>query len=373
MVELSELSYYRYCRITTSLSWQAFQSSLILAVISVMGSCGNCWASWGRSSLRYSRVRWRIGEQPSDMKANCETSRITGGDTGTHFINFRKETEVIQERAFSQVGKVGGRRQLEVAIGGAHVEGTAQSPGVYKASQLCGDITLSEFKVYIHKLGNPSLGAVNYQKYKIVRYKEVYKPFSHASECEKLSGAASNGGEVAIEENPPGYIAAKLKENFVMVEINGRKIKALVDSGADFSVISDKFRRELKTPLFKEPGPILKAANKNLIETIGKCVLNIEVNGLNISFEFVVMVECSHDIIFGWDFFKATEAVIDCGRNELHLGETSVLESREEENQRLFASDDFVIPPKSIKKISVINEEICGVRDVLVSTSKVYY
>ncbi|UYV80667.1 hypothetical protein LAZ67_19001324, partial [Cordylochernes scorpioides] len=197
-----------------------------------------------------------------------------------------------------------------------------------------------------------------------------FQPFSHASECENLSGAASNGGEVAIEENPPGYIAAKLKENFVMVEINGRKIKALVDSGADFSVISDKFRRELKTPLFKEPGPILKAANKNLIETLGKCVLNIEVNGLNISFEFVVMVECSHDIIFGWDFFKATEAVIDCGRNELHLGETSVLESREEENQRLFASDDFVIPPKSIKKISVINEEICGVRDVLVSTSK---
>ncbi|UYV63918.1 K02A2.6-like [Cordylochernes scorpioides] len=197
-----------------------------------------------------------------------------------------------------------------------------------------------------------------------------FQPFSQASECGKLSGAASNGGEVAIEENPPGYIAAKLKENFVMVEINGRKIKALVDSGADFSVISDKFRRELKTPLFKEPGPILKAANKNLIKTIGKCVLNIEVNGLNISFEFVVMVECSHDIIFGWDFFKATEAVIDCGRNELHLGETSVLESREEENQRLFASDDFVIPPKSIKKISVINEEICGVRDVLVSTSK---
>ncbi|UYV60361.1 K02A2.6-like [Cordylochernes scorpioides] len=183
-------------------------------------------------------------------------------------------------------------------------------------------------------------------------------------------GAASNGGEVAIEENPPGYIAAKLKEIFVMVEINGRKIKALVDSGADFSVISDKFRRELKTPLFKEPGPILKAANKNLIETIGKCVLNIEFYGLNISFEFVVMVECSHDIIFGWDFFKATEAVIDCGRNELHLGETSVLESREEENQRLFASDDFVVPPKSIKKIRVINEEICGVRDVLVSTSK---
>ncbi|UYV72254.1 hypothetical protein LAZ67_9002361, partial [Cordylochernes scorpioides] len=197
-----------------------------------------------------------------------------------------------------------------------------------------------------------------------------FQPFSHASECEKLSGAASNGGEVAIEENPPGYIAAKLKENFVMVEINGRKIKALVDSGADFSVISDKFRRELKTPLFKEPGPILKAANKNLIETLGKCVLNIEVNGLKISFEFVVMVECSHDIIFGCDFFKATEAVIDCGKNELHLGETSVLESREEETQRLFASDDFVIPPKSIKKISVINEEVCGVRDVLVSTTK---
>ncbi|UYV76601.1 hypothetical protein LAZ67_14001425, partial [Cordylochernes scorpioides] len=85
--------------------------------------------------------------------------------------------------------------------------------------------------------------------------------------------------------------------------------------------------------------------------------------------DYVTPQTSTHDIIFGWDFFKATEAVIDCGRNELHLGETSVLESREEENQRLFASDDFVISPKSIK-ISVINEKICGVRDVLVSTSK---
>ncbi|UYV63831.1 hypothetical protein LAZ67_2005771 [Cordylochernes scorpioides] len=63
-----------------------------------------------------------------------------------------------------------------------------------------------------------------------------------------------------------------------------------------------------------------------------------------ISFEFVVMLECSHDIIFGWEYFKATEAVFDCGRNELNLGEFSALESREEENQRLFASDDFVFP-----------------------------
>ncbi|UYV74252.1 hypothetical protein LAZ67_11002617 [Cordylochernes scorpioides] len=89
-----------------------------------------------------------------------------------------------------------------------------------------------------------------------------FQPFSQSSKCEKLSRAASNGGEVAIEENPPGYIAAKLEENFVMVEMNGRKIKALVDSGADSSVISDKFRLELKTPLFKEPGTILKASKK---------------------------------------------------------------------------------------------------------------
>ncbi|UYV75691.1 K02A2.6-like [Cordylochernes scorpioides] len=40
------------------------------------------------------------------------------------------------------------------------------------------------------------------------------------------------------------------------------------------------------------------------------------------------------------------------------------------EKQRLFASNDFAIPPKLIKKINVINKEICGVRDVLVSTSK---
>ncbi|UYV76936.1 K02A2.6-like, partial [Cordylochernes scorpioides] len=158
--------------------------------------------------------------------------------------------------------------------------------------------------------------------------------------------------------------------NYINYEACQRVVFYLNGTAGRWFDNNEKFQRELKTPLFKEPGPILKAANKNLIETLGKCVLNIEVNGLKISFEFVVMVECSHDIILGWDFFKATEAVVDCGRNELHLGETSILESREEENQRLFASDDFVIPPKSIKKNSVINEEICGIRDVLFSTSK---
>ncbi|UYV83961.1 hypothetical protein LAZ67_X000712 [Cordylochernes scorpioides] len=92
----------------------------------------------------------------------------------------------------------------------------------------------------------------------------------------------------------------------------------------------------------REPGPILKAANKNLIEVLGKCVLNIEVNGLDISFEFIVMLEGSHDIIFGWDFFKATEAVIDYGRNELHLGVTSALESQEKKNKDCFIAKKHI-------------------------------
>ncbi|UYV61536.1 hypothetical protein LAZ67_1005210 [Cordylochernes scorpioides] len=122
-------------------------------------------------------------------------------------------------------------------------------------------------------------------------------------------------------------------------------------------IVREEIQKDFSAPEVINPLREVNALEQTVREEVSRALIPTRPQ---ISFEFVVMVECSHDIIFGWDFFKATEAVIDCDRNELHIRETSILESREEENQRLFASDDFVIPPKSIKKISVMNEEICG-------------
>ncbi|UYV63068.1 K02A2.6-like, partial [Cordylochernes scorpioides] len=134
--------------------------------------------------------------------------------------------------------------------------------------------------------------------------------------CCKLDGAPS-GGVAATDENPPCRIAATMEKNWISVNIQGRNVQALADSGADYSVISEAFRRSIKAPVFKENGPLLRAADKKTIVTLGKCSLEVQIKGFDIIFYIVVAAECCHDVIPGWDFFKAADTIIDCGKNKL--------------------------------------------------------
>ncbi|GFW10315.1 transposon Ty3-I Gag-Pol polyprotein [Trichonephila clavipes] len=104
------------------------------------------------------------------------------------------------------------------------------------------------------------------------------------------------------------------------VIIDKKPIRALVDSGASFSVISDKYRQFLKKVLFADAKSVmLKVADGNFVRPIGKCVLRVRINNRELPFEFIVLSHCSHDVILGWDFLEASQAVIDCGQNELVL------------------------------------------------------
>ncbi|UYV82809.1 hypothetical protein LAZ67_22000949 [Cordylochernes scorpioides] len=105
---------------------------------------------------------------------------------------------------------------------------------------------------------------------------------------------------------------------------------------ADYSVISEAFRRSIKAPVFKENGPLLRAADKKPIVTH-------------------VAAECSHDVKLGWDFFRATDAIIDCGKNKLYLSEAE--KSYEWKDLKLCAAMDCVLPPKSFGKIVVTNQD----------------
>ncbi|UYV79703.1 hypothetical protein LAZ67_18000349 [Cordylochernes scorpioides] len=169
-------------------------------------------------------------------------------------------------------------------------------------------------------------------------------------------------------ENPPCRIAATMEKNWISVNIQGRNVQVLVDTGADYSVISEAFRRSIKALVFKENGPLLRAADKKPIVTLGKCSLEVQIKGLDIIFYFVVAAECSHDVILGWDFFRATDAIIDCGKNKLYLSEAE--KSYEWKDLKLYAAMDCVLPPKSFGKIVVTNQDVFGSRDVVVTGSK---
>ncbi|UYV72561.1 hypothetical protein LAZ67_9003705, partial [Cordylochernes scorpioides] len=185
----------------------------------------------------------------------------------------------------------------------------------------------------------------------------------------KLRRATETGGKAADESlNPPPIIIANMKRNYVVIIINGQNVEALVDSGADYSVISENFRRYLKIPFFAEKGPVLRVANRKHIETLGRCNLKVSIEELEIYFTFVVFSECSHHIILGLDFFRATSAVIDCGKGEIHLKES--VNDGLEEDLPTHALEDCFIPARSIKKITVINEDIRGGKDLMIEGSK---
>ncbi|UYV84117.1 hypothetical protein LAZ67_X001223 [Cordylochernes scorpioides] len=59
-----------------------------------------------------------------------------------------------------------------------------------------------------------------------------------------------------------------MEKNWISVNIQGRNVQALVDSGADYSVISKAFRHSIKAPVLKENGPLLRATDKKPIVTL---------------------------------------------------------------------------------------------------------
>ncbi|GFU24811.1 transposon Ty3-I Gag-Pol polyprotein [Trichonephila clavipes] len=132
--------------------------------------------------------------------------------------------------------------------------------------------------------------------------------------------------------------------NQLYVIIDNKPIRALVDSGASFSVISDEYRQFLKKVLFTDAKSVmLKVADGNFIRPIGKCVLRVRISNRELPFEFVLS-HCSHDVILGWDFLEASQAVIDCGQNELVL-EDICRDSTAPDAWKLYTTRDYTLKP----------------------------
>ncbi|GFY24344.1 transposon Ty3-I Gag-Pol polyprotein [Trichonephila clavipes] len=176
------------------------------------------------------------------------------------------------------------------------------------------------------------------------------------------------GGEAACTGNPPS--TAKMTGNQLDVIIDKKPIRALVDSGASFSVISDKYRRFLKKVLFADAKSVmLKVADGNFVRPIGKCVLRVRINNRELPFEFIVLSHCSHDVILGWDFLEASQAVIDCGQNELVL-EDICRDSTAPDAWNLYATRDYTLKPHSLTRITVSGYQTRGDINVVLDGSK---
>ncbi|UYV81402.1 K02A2.6-like [Cordylochernes scorpioides] len=86
-----------------------------------------------------------------------------------------------------------------------------------------------------------------------------------------------------------------MKGNYVDVKIEGTMTHALVDSGASYSVVSDRFRLKLRNIMLAETDVSLRVANGKVIKSKGRCTLKLGLNGLLENFGFIVLEDYSHD------------------------------------------------------------------------------
>lgn len=116
---------------------------------------------------------------------------------------------------------------------------------------------------------------------------------------------------------------------------------------------------------------ILKVADGNYVRPLGTCILKLTIDGRTQPYQFTVLPKCSHNVILGFDFLKASQAVLDCGREELTFDEFFHDEQMEPHNFNLHAVSDFVIPGRSFKRIAVRALEMHEDVDLIVEGNKI--
>ncbi|GFV47807.1 retrovirus-related Pol polyprotein from transposon 297 [Trichonephila clavipes] len=102
--------------------------------------------------------------------------------------------------------------------------------------------------------------------------------------------------------------------NQLDVIIDKKPIRALVDSGASFSVISDKYRRFLKKVLFADAKSVmLKVADGNFVRPIGNVFYVITVSGYQTRGDINVVLDGSKHLLFEKNI--ATPSIVSTYRN----------------------------------------------------------
>lgn len=111
-----------------------------------------------------------------------------------------------------------------------------------------------------------------------------------------------------------------MDRNLVRVFVDNLEISALVDTGATISVISESLRQRLKKIALPYDCKQLRGVGKDLLHPIGTCTARVKVSeNVVIPVSFVVLRQCSHDLILGLDFLYDHGALISCQTSELSL------------------------------------------------------
>ena len=118
--------------------------------------------------------------------------------------------------------------------------------------------------------------------------------------------------EVTPPENPKGA--------FLPCAVNGVKSQALLDTGAEATIISEDLYSRSKTPINKlEPTqkPVLGANNMPL-DVVGKTEVTIQLGGIRAPHEVLVCRGLAQQVLIGIDFLTTHKCIINFDTNTVY-------------------------------------------------------
>jgi predicted aspartyl protease len=95
------------------------------------------------------------------------------------------------------------------------------------------------------------------------------------------------------------------------VKINGELIKAIIDTGASVSVITNKLRKELEIPITRKSKEVLVAANGEKVVVIGETEMEIEIEEWIIPIEVRIVESKDKTLLIGINTLENLEASIN--------------------------------------------------------------
>ena len=121
--------------------------------------------------------------------------------------------------------------------------------------------------------------------------------------------------------------------------------RALVDTGADVSVISNRLYSTIRNGVRTRPPPPvnLKSANGGRIKIVGEAELNFNLGGRLIAHSFLIVEGVKTECILGADFLHQQKLILDAGKRKLYWPKRNLVSARSK----------MLLAPRTTKRFKV--------------------